>query len=118
MEEAEYCDRLALMNRGRLIALDTPGRLRSSLDERILEVRVDHSPEAIEVLRGSKGIGETAMFGRELHVTVDDVEDGTRRIREGLGEAGIEVRGIRRIEPGLEDVFVSRVRTAGGAPAG
>ena len=117
MEEAEYCDRLALMNRGILIALDTPAGLRDSLDEPILEVRVQRSPEALEALSGTDGVREAAMFGRDLHVTVDEAHAGLRRVRDRLDAAGIEVRGIEEIEPSLEDVFVARVRAAGGAPA-
>ena len=118
MEEAEYCDRLALMNRGELIALDTPARLRASLDVPILEVRVDESPKGVQALQGVEGLREAAMFGRDLHVTVDEAGSGSRRVEEALAAAGVEVRSVERIEPSLEDVFVARVRAAGGAPAG
>lgn len=116
MEEAEYCHRLALMNRGRLIALDTPARLRQEMREPILEVQVDDTPRAVEVLRGTPGIIEAAMFGRSLHVAVQDVEAATARIPTSLEAGGIALESLRQIAPSLEDVFVARLRAEGGAP--
>jgi ABC-2 type transport system ATP-binding protein len=72
MEEAEYCHRLAVMNRGRLIALDRPAALKDSIREPILEVRTADPPRAVEVLRGVPGIIEVTLFGRALHVMVSD----------------------------------------------
>jgi ABC-2 type transport system ATP-binding protein len=116
MEEAEYCDRLALMNRGRLIALDTPSRLREEMPEPILEVRVDDSPRAVEALQGLPGILEAALFGRTLHVAVDDLEGARQAIPRRLEAHGVAFQGLEPIAPSLEDVFVARVRAAGGAP--
>jgi len=118
MEEAEYCGRLALMSRGRLIALDTPRNLRTRVVEPILEVRTDSAPEAVKVLSGTSRILDVAMFGRALHVTVDDAEAGTRAIREALASAGHTIQAVHVVEPSLEDVFVSLVRAEGGAVVG
>lgn len=115
MEEAEYAHRLALMNRGKLIALDTPARLRRSLDEPIFELQVDDAPKAVEVLEGSPGVLEAAMFGRALHVTVDDARRARLELPTLLAERGHPVHDLREVVPSLEDVFVSRVRAAGGA---
>lgn len=116
MEEAEYAHRLALMNRGRLVALDTPGRLRESLGEPILEVRTDHAAKAVEALQGAPGVLDVGMFGRAVHVTVEEVAAGRRSILGRLEAHGLAVHEIAEVEPSLEDVFVARVRTAGGAP--
>ena len=118
MEEAEYCHRLALLNRGRLIALDSPRALRSRVVEPILEVRTDHAPAAIAALAGAPGVLDSAMFGRALHVTVEDVEAGRRHIGEALAHAGRRLDAIEAIPPSLEDVFVSLVRAEGGAVVG
>ncbi|MFQ5536950.1 MAG: ATP-binding cassette domain-containing protein [Gemmatimonadota bacterium] len=118
MEEAEYCHRLALMSRGRIIALDAPGVLRRRVTEPILEVHTDDPPGAIEALQHRPGILEAAMFGRDLHVTVEDAIPGEAVIRDALAHAGISVRDIHPVEPSLEDVFVSLVRAGGGAVVG
>ena len=118
MEEAEYAQRLALMNRGRLIALDRPDRLKRDLQQPVLEVQTDDPSRAVEALRGAPGIQEAAMFGRALHVMVDDAETGARAVRERLAGAGRAVTRVELIAPSLEDVFVALVRREGGAPVG
>jgi ABC-2 type transport system ATP-binding protein len=118
MEEAEYCTRLALMNRGRLIALDTPRALRRRMVEPILEVHTDDAPRAVQALAGAPGVLEAAMFGRVLHVTVEDAAAGEAEVRRALEAAGRSVRDVHTIEPSLEDVFVSLVRAEGGARVG
>ena len=118
MEEAEYCHRLALLNRGKLIALDTPRRLRGRVVEPILHVETDDAPTAVAALTGTAGILEAAMFGRALHVTVADVDEGRDIVRTALSRVGRTVGAIAPIEPSLEDVFVSLVRAEGGAVIG
>jgi ABC-2 type transport system ATP-binding protein len=118
MEEAGFCHRLALMNRGRLIALDTPTSLRSRVVEPILSVKTDDAPRAVEALVGAPGIVDAAMFGRSLHVTVEDARSGADAVRSTLERAGRRVQDIRPVEPSLEDVFVSLVRREGGAVIG
>jgi ABC-2 type transport system ATP-binding protein len=118
MEEAEYCHRLALLNRGRLIALDSPRSLRTRVVEPILHVRTDDAPKAMGALSGAGGVIDAAMFGRALHVTVQEVRSGTEGVRSALERAGCRVDAIETIEPSLEDVFVSLVRAEGGAVIG
>ena len=116
MEEAEYCHRLALMNRGRLIALDTPAGLRAGVNEPIFEVRVGDAARAVEALQRAPGIIEAGMFGRALHVTVESEEGAAGLIGDRLAEKGMDFEGIEPIVPALDDVFIARVRAAGGAP--
>jgi drug efflux transport system ATP-binding protein len=117
MEEAEYCHRLALMNRGRLIALDTPRELRSNTKTPVFEVSASDGPRAVEALLDVPGVLDASLFGRALHVTLREPEDAERRITSRLGEAGLEVSRVALIPPTLEDVFVALVRDAGGAPS-
>ena len=118
MEEAEYCHRLALMNRGRLIALDRPQGLKQTIEEPILEVVTPDAPRAVEALRGAPGILEVTMFGRAVHAMVRDQSVGEREIPERLTAAGHAVESIQPIEPSLEDVFVAFVHRSEGSVAG
>jgi ABC-2 type transport system ATP-binding protein len=118
MEEAEYCQRLALMNRGRLIALDTPMQLRAGMREPLLELQTANSLKTVEVLRGLPGIIEAAMFGRAVHAAVEDVARASSTIQEALESRGIAILGMEEILPSLEDVFVSLVRAQGGVVLG
>jgi ABC-2 type transport system ATP-binding protein len=115
MEEAEHCHRLALMNRGRLVALDSPKRLREEMKSPLLEIRTPEGLRAIEALKKLPQVLDVALFGRALHVTLSDEDGAAGVLRDRLAAEGVEVKGIRTIPPALEDVFVARVREAGGA---
>ncbi len=111
MDEAEYCDRLALLYRGSIIAEGTPEELKvKHMSRYVLEIDVDRVFEALELLN-EKGI-ETAVFGSLLHAVVDDVRNATERIKDELGKSGMAVKRIEKIMPTLEDVFVTLIETA------
>ena len=111
MEEADYCDRLALIYRGRIIAGATPMELRQQYMKRdILEVEVDRAADAMEVLL-KEGI-ENAIFGSALHATVDEAATAAPEIRRVLESAHIAVRRVEKIVPSLEDVFVTLIEVA------
>ena len=118
MEEAEYCHRLALMNRGHVIALDTPSGLRRAVIEPIVEVTTPDAPRTVEALSAAPGVLEAAMFGRRVHAVLDDIDRRVPELSAALARAGLPAGGIERVEPSLEDVFVSLVRREGGAAEG
>ena len=101
MEEAEYCHRLALMNRGRLIALDRPAALRSN-DGRAASSNspLTTDPTAVQELQHAPGVIEAAMFGRAVHVVVND-EAAARAALPGF----LAARGLA-----CERVTTGRVR--------
>ncbi|MFI5311404.1 MAG: ABC transporter ATP-binding protein [Gemmatimonadales bacterium] len=118
MEEAEYCNRLALMNRGRLIALDRPAALREHMVEPILELDTSDGPGAAQALQGASGVIEAGMFGRAVHVVVRDAAAATASLPPLLAARGITCRSVTPVRPVLEDVFVALVRREGGAVQG
>jgi ABC-2 type transport system ATP-binding protein len=110
MDEAEYCHRLALMYRGKVIALGTPAELKNSLkSHKLLNLETSDPLETMRNLENLPGVREVAVFGGGLHVTVDDPDAAIPRIRERLGSKGIEVRQIGEIAPSMEDVFVEMI---------
>lgn len=111
MDEADYCDRLALIYRGKLVAEGSPGELkREHMKRDVLEIEVDRPVEAAEALE--KGRFEVAIFGSMIHATVESSETAIAEITGLLEKAGIAVKKIERIEPSLEDVFVTLIETA------
>jgi ABC-2 type transport system ATP-binding protein len=110
MDEAEYCHRLALMYRGKVIALGTPAQLKAGMTEHSL-LNLDSSLplETMRALEGLDGVRDVAVFGGGLHVTVDDVDATSARVRQRLAAQGIEVRKLAQIEPSMEDVFVALI---------
>lgn len=111
MEEAEYCDRLALIYRGEIIAEGRPNEMKQKyMKKEILEIEVDRLIDAMEIIE-SNGI-ETAIFGSLLHATVDKAEEAIPQIKEVLDKAEIKVKSIEMIMPSLEDVFVALIETS------
>jgi ABC-2 type transport system ATP-binding protein len=118
MEEAEYCHSLILMHRGRLIAHGTPAALRASMTEPIYEIATADAPAVVHALTQSSAVLDAALFGRVVHVVARDAAEAERDVADVLRAAAANHTGMRRIEPSLEDVFVSLVRRAGGAVLG
>ena len=110
MDEAEYCHRLALMYRGKVIALGTPAELKSGLTaRRLLDLETSDPLETMRALEGAPGMSDVAVFGGGLHVTVDDVAQAQAAIRQRLAARNIELRRIGEIAPSMEDVFVALI---------
>ena len=111
MDEADYCNRLALIYRGRIIAEGTPNELKQKYMTRyVLEIEVDRVVDAMEIIYSS-GI-ETAIFGSLLHATVDNMDNAVPRIKELLAKSNITLIRIERIMPSLEDVFVTLIEVS------
>ena len=110
MEEAEYCDRIGLIHRGELVAVGTPMELKTQLmQEEVLDVRCERPQDAIDTLEALDSINEVAMFGNGLHVVAPDADAAGRDIRAALVAVGLEIGHIEKINPSMEDVFVSLV---------
>jgi ABC-2 type transport system ATP-binding protein len=110
MDEAEYCDRLALIYQGRLIALGTPDELKQQhMPEDVLEVAVDRPVEALEALAREPVVRGAAIFASLLHVVVADAARDAALVRGALEQAGRRVERLEKIRPSLEDVFVSLI---------
>ena len=107
MDEAVYCNRLALMDRGQLIALGTPTELRrDSIEGSLLLLECDRIGDALERVRRIEGVHDAAVFGNALHLVVSNIEVGSA-IRAALETDGIVVARLDPIRPSLEDAFVA-----------
>lgn len=110
MDEAEYCDRLGLIYRGELIALGSPGELKTDhMNEEIVELSCDRPQDALEIIEELPGVRHVALFGRGVHAVVEDAGTAIPLIAESLGQAGFPALRPERIVPSLEDVFVSLI---------
>jgi ABC-2 type transport system ATP-binding protein len=118
LDEAERCDRIALLHLGRLVALGTVGDLKEVFAGRaVLEVAAPRFLEAHQRIEPQSWALETSLFGDRLHVVVADPEDGKRRIQALLDEDGNTPASIERIVPSLEDVFIHSIESADAAAA-
>ena len=116
MEEAEHCQKLALIQKGRIIAQGSPSEIKDNVMKgEVLELSPDDPEGAMRILReardeGRLPLGDIALFGATLHVVVEGVEQSYADIYLELGRAGIHPGRSSLIEPSLEDVFVSSMR--------
>ena len=108
MEEAEYCTRLALIFRGRIVALGTPTELKQKFMEGDL-LLVECAPlgPALEILQSAPGVLDAAVFGNALHLVVRNADEAEPPLKDYLAQRGIRLNRTTRIRPSLEDVFVS-----------
>jgi ABC-2 type transport system ATP-binding protein len=117
MDEAEYCHRLALMHRGRIVALDAPAALARALPSvGFLHVETSDLRESVRVLEREEAVEQIAFFGAGLHLRVRDPQRASRRIRERLQAHGIAISRLEIVSPSMEDVFVAVIEEAERIP--
>jgi ABC-2 type transport system ATP-binding protein len=107
LDEAERANRVALMHKGKLLAVGTPEELKKLMRGNLLEVRAAAPRRATAVLRDRLAQDSVGLFGDKVHILTSRGEEAAREADEALRAAGLESSSIRSIEPTLEDVFVS-----------
>jgi len=118
MVEAERCRRLGMIDRGRLIALDTPPALLARLQGRVFVAEAQEPLRAIEALAAQEFVRDAALSGARVRVRVaEGTDDPPGRLGEALAQTGLAAGEVRPTRPSLEDVFVALVGDAGEAAA-
>jgi ABC-2 type transport system ATP-binding protein len=108
MDEAEYCNRLALIFQGRLVALGTPTELKlNAIKGEVLLIEASPLGDALEVLKKQAGVRDAAVFGNSLHLVVANADAAMLTARAALDASGIQIKSMARIRPSLEDAFVA-----------
>ena len=117
LDEAERCSRVALLHKGRLLAVGTPDEVKGLMRGAILEVRCAEPRRAAALLREQLPPGSVGLFGDRVHLVTDAPATATEQAETMLRQRGLSVAGIRQIEPALEDVFVSMLGEERNAPS-
>jgi ABC-2 type transport system ATP-binding protein len=107
LDEAERCSRVALMNNGRTLAVDTPEALKLHMRGEILEIVCDRVRDGFAALRDLPAVSEVQAFGDRLNVVVHDASTDRHAVQEALKSRGVTVASQRVIPPSLENVFIS-----------
>ena len=115
LDEAERCQRVALMDRGQILNVSTPDAVRAEAPGVVIEMIVHPKRRAVEVLQKQGDGADVQAFGERLHVTVanadaSQAESVRRRLTAELEGAGVAVEEARVITPSLEDVFIARMQ--------
>jgi ABC-2 type transport system ATP-binding protein len=108
MDEAEYCDRIAIMDQGRIIVLDTPEALKASVGKDRVAIQTDDNDAAIAALRERFGIEATVAEG----AVTFGVAEGEHFIPRLFAELGQPIRAVSVSRPSLDDVFMSYTGTS------
>lgn len=117
LDEAERCNRLALLHHGRLLAVGTPAELKAMMPGALFEVRAADPRHAAACLRENFSHATVGLFGDRVHLSLRDPADAERRTRDLFAAARLELISFRAIEPSLEDVFISVVDAPSPAAA-
>jgi ABC-2 type transport system ATP-binding protein len=114
LDEAERCGRVALLHDGRLMAIDAPAALQSSLPGVLFEVAVGAPRPPVDLLAAIPGVSDVQVFGARAHVrfTATTVAAGADAIQRELSRAGLGAVSIRPIPASLEDVFIDLITAA------
>lgn len=109
MDEAERCHRLAILDRGVLVADGTPGELTGALEGRTLAVHAAQPRKVQRRLADLPGVLSVAQIGNDLRVLIDETADMEAQVERALREGGLQAE-VDPSRPNLEDVFVSATR--------
>jgi ABC-2 type transport system ATP-binding protein len=113
LDEAEHCHRIAIMNAGKLAALGTSRQLKDIFARRpIVEI---HSAKPVDVMRALETMPEvekTSVFGTAVHAVLRSPEVDVGALTSRLAGQGLDIAGIDRVMPSLEDVFLDVVEHA------
>ena len=106
LDEAERCDRLALLHAGAIMYCDTPAGLKARMPGAMLEIVAADPRRALDAMRTLPGVQGVLLVGVGVHVHVDAPER-LQQIAAALAAKGIDVTAIDRVEPTIEDLFVA-----------
>ncbi|MDD3179046.1 MAG: ABC transporter ATP-binding protein [Opitutaceae bacterium] len=107
LDEAERCNRLALLHAGRLLGVGTPDEVKALMPGRLLEVRTTNPRPTAALLREKLADATVGLFGDRVHVATRDAGATEKQVRQLIADAGFDLLSVRSIEPSLEDVFVA-----------
>jgi len=111
LDEAERCNRVALMNNGEIIALDTPQNIKTSINKKVIEIITNDIKKTSSILKENYG-SNVQIFGDRINIIVDNVDKVIEDISSTLKKNEIEILNHRIIKPSLENVFIHLVKKA------
>ena len=116
LDEAERCDRVAIIHAGRLAVIGSTSELKATFDTRpIVEIRAANAVKVMAALDEMPGVEETSLFGTAVHAVLRSRETTPTELTEALARRGLPVDRAELVMPSLEDVFldvVDRMDTA------
>jgi ABC-2 type transport system ATP-binding protein len=114
MEEAERCNQIAVISRGKLLTMGTPEELKSHISGKLLEIQCKPLMKGSRIFRQLPGVTGITAYGTTLHLNVHDVQKTIPEIEAAAEQAAISVSSIKPITASLEDVFATLTEESHG----
>lgn len=111
LDEAERCNRVAMMNEGRIISLDTPKNVKASIGKEVIEIVCSDNKKAHEILKENKDY-DVQIFGDRVNVGVESYSTDYPAIESKLHQANVNIKSHKIITPSLEFVFIDLIKNA------
>jgi ABC-2 type transport system ATP-binding protein len=111
LDEAERGTRVGLMNHGRILLADSPMKIKTHMEGRVVEIICGDIRKAFGVLKKIPQLHEVQAFGDRLNIVVKDIDSDIAMIKENLQNNGIEFKNWREVPPSLENVFISLIKS-------
>jgi drug efflux transport system ATP-binding protein len=111
LDEAERCTRVAMMNKGEIIALDEPAKIKESINKEVLEVVCSPIREAFQIIKNQTEY-DVQIFGDRINIVLDKKSEDINQIENILTKNSITISSKRTIPPTLENVFIYKIKEA------
>jgi ABC-type multidrug transport system ATPase subunit len=107
MDEAELCDRVALIQKGRIMQINTPEEIKNQFDRPLYAIRTENIYRLLKVLRQDGKTHSVYPFGQYVHYTVKQKQNDISDLHHFLEEHGFTDIEIQKTRPGIEDCFMA-----------
>ena len=106
MDEASLCDRVALIQKGKILTIDYPNNLADQIKDKLFEIKSDELYKLQKVLRKRYGNSSSFLFGQSIHFLVKNKNIVIDDIKKVAKESGVLIKSFREIPATTEDCFI------------
>ncbi|WP_299530696.1 ABC transporter ATP-binding protein [Ulvibacterium sp.] len=110
MDEASLCDRIALMQNGEILKIDSPGQMVIDFQKPLYAIKTEHTYTALSYLRSASFTRSALPFGEFIHLTTNKPYEALQ-IKDDLERVGIPIQEVKRTAPSIEDIFLDLSQT-------
>ena len=109
LDEAEHCTKIGLINNGKIVAQDTPSRLKNYFDLEIYEILSSDNIKLYELIDREQIGRNVSIYGNSIHLVIRKDETVENEVFNLAKKNGIEIHSMSKIHPTLEDVFINLI---------
>lgn len=111
LDEAERCNRVAMMDKGKIIACNPPSEIKKEINTSVLEIVCNPSRKAYSLIKSLEKY-EVHLFGDRISLMIKSQDEFNQNIKKILIDNSVEITGIRKVTPSLENVFMHLINEA------